>query len=201
MNEDEAWAEAERRNADFGARGDVRRYAVATPTGDGSWCVTTTTDVPPQARWKSVREWVRSWTSLLDDPTPHGGDPRTFQEAAERLSSDDVSTRRLETRNIARLFPDQAEDAIRGRLDDEDATVRSIALTALAQVAGRNAWTTYAASLQDPNATVAGSAWQAMRKVSGRGDIAEILDLAETAHPKIVSSMKSRAGYLDTRRD
>jgi HEAT repeat protein len=199
VNEDEAWDEAERQNAELGSRRDSRRYAVATQAPDGSWSVITTTDDPPRAKWKGVREWVRSWTSLLDDPTPREGDPLTFDEAVERTRSADVRTRRAATDNIARLFPDRAESAVRERLLDEDATVRSIALGRLSKLVGREGWLTYSRYLQDPDTTVASSAWRAMRKASGRGDIAEILDLAETAHPKIRSGMRARAGYLDTK--
>jgi hypothetical protein len=46
---------------------------------------------------------------------------------------------------------------------------------------------------------VARAAWRGMHGLSGIGDVAELLDLAETAHPSIARAMRTRAAYLDTR--
>jgi hypothetical protein len=198
MTEEEAWDAAARENAELGRRGERRRYAVAQEQPDGAWAVVLTTADPPRSRWKSVGEWLRSW--LPDDTTPREHDPATFDEAVSRLRSDDVMTRRLAVDELARLFPDRAEAALRERLDDEDSMVRSRTLKALAAVAGRGAWPTLVAHLADPERSIARSAWLAMHGLSGRGDVAELLNLAETTtHPSIGRAMRTRARYLDTR--
>ncbi len=62
MTEQEAEAEAKRRNLELGAQGQSSTYWVSVETGDGGWTVERRDERPSLAR--------RIWRAVLEHPGP-----------------------------------------------------------------------------------------------------------------------------------
>lgn len=126
------------------------------------------------------------------------GQPAAPEKARAQLDSSDATTRLLAVEALSRVDWGQAAPAIERMTGDNDPRVRAVAIDCLAKINGRESWTIYLRGLNDTEVIVQRAAWAAIRAFSTTGDIAEILQLADT-HPRFARSMRIRANHLTGR--